>query len=520
MEGLMLARVLRDLSPQLPLRTLGWVFPDETTAALLLEGAGLSRTNLVLSYRPPQPVVFLSRERLRGDPRSPFQRFLANRVRGDLLAAEQLKLDRVIALHFSGETGFVDQAPTRLLFEVTGRNANLLVLDAGEGFSGRVVMAAREITGSRNRFRTIRTGGPYTPPPPYEKLDPRTLNADQARELAGVPIGRWRERLDGLGPLLSAELARRADLSPDQPPGEHWPEALAAVQAVTLDPTVSEGVMEGGAREAARSEKAANLRKALREPLEKRVTLLRNQLADVTRAEAGLTDAAQDREEADLLMAYTHTVTPGASSVLLSAFDGSGERPVALEPNLSAVQNAEKRYTRARRREDVYLRLAEREGPLRAELTEAEDRVRDLDLAPLEQLSALAAQVQSEKPEKSPYGTRFVTPSGLEAIVGRNNKENATLTHRIGRSMDFWFHAQGYPGSHVLVRSGARELDLPDILFAARLAAANSKARGSSNVPVDYTRIKHVWKPRGAPAGQVHYTDQKTVFVDGTLPGS
>jgi predicted ribosome quality control (RQC) complex YloA/Tae2 family protein len=35
---------------------------------------------------------------------------------------------------------------------------------------------------------------------------------------------------------------------------------------------------------------------------------------------------------------------------------------------------------------------------------------------------------------------------------------------------------------------------------------------------VDYTRIKHVWKPRGAPAGQVHYTDQKTVFVDGTLP--
>ncbi|GAA5440120.1 rqc2 homolog RqcH [Deinococcus caeni] len=518
MEGLMLARVLRDLRGHLPLRTLGWVFPDETTAALLLELPGEGRTNLVLSYRPPQPVVFLSRERLRGDPRSPFQRFLANRVRGDLLAAEQLKLDRVIALHFSGESGFVDQPPTRLLFEVTGRNANLLVLDAGEGFGGRIVMAAREITNSRNRFRTIRTGGPYTPPPPYDKLDPRTLSPEQARDLAALPIGRWRERLDGLGPLLSAELARRADLSPDQPPGDRWPQALKAAQSVAQDPTVSEGVMEGGAREAARAEKAANLRRALREPLEKRVTLLRNQLADVTRAEAGLTDAAQDREEADLLMAYAHTVPPGAASVLLSAFDGSGERPVALEPNLSAVQNAEKRYARARRREEVYLRLAEREAPLRAELAEAQARVQDLDLAPLDRLSALAAQVQSEKPEKSPYGTRFTSPSGLEVLVGRNNKENATLTHRVGRSMDFWFHAQGYPGSHVLVRSGPRDLDLPDLLFAARLAAANSKARGSSNVPVDYTRIKHVWKPRGAPAGQVHYTDQKTVFVDGTLP--
>ena len=238
----------------------------------------------------------------------------------------------------------------------------------------------------------------------------------------------------------------------------------------------------------------------------------------MTGVQTWLFRSARDREEADLLMAYAHTVPTGASSVTLPAFDGSGERPVSLEPQLSAVQNAEKRYARARRREDVYLRLAEREDTLRAELAEAEARVQALDTADLPDLEALSARVQQERPEKSPYGTRFTTPSGLEALVGRNNKENATLTHRIGRSLDWWFHAQGYPGSHVLVRSGGRDLDLPDILYAARLAAANSKARGSSNVPVDYTRIKHVWKPRGAPAGQVHYTDQKTVFVDGTLP--
>ena len=195
MEGLMLARVLRDLGPQLPARHLGWAFPDETTAALLLEGVG----NLVLAYRPPQPVLFVSRERLRGDPHNPFQRYLHNRVRGDLLRAEQLKLDRVVALHFAGETGFVDQPPSRLIFEVTGRNANLLVLEAGEGFAGRIALAAREITGSRNRFRTVRSGGQYTPPPPYDKLDPRDLGETEARSLAQVPLGRWRERLDGLG---------------------------------------------------------------------------------------------------------------------------------------------------------------------------------------------------------------------------------------------------------------------------------------------------------------------------------
>ncbi|SMB90831.1 Rqc2 family fibronectin-binding protein [Deinococcus hopiensis] len=516
MEGLMLARVLRDLGPRLPARNLGWVFPDETTAALLLDGVG----NLVLSYRPPQPVVFASRERLRGEARSPFQRFLSNRVRGDLLRAEQLKLDRVFALHFAGETGFVDQPPARLVFEVTGRNANLLVLEAGEGFSGRILQAAREITGSRNRFRTVRTGGTYTPPPPYEKLDPRTLTGGDARSLADLPLGKWRERLDGLGPLLSAELVRRSGLAASDVPGERWPQVLSALQSLVADPSVSEGVMHGGAREAARTEKAAGLRKALREPLEKRLTLLQNQLADVTRAEEGVEVAARDRAEADLLMAYAQTAEPGLASITLPAFDGSGEVEVSLDPQLSAVQNAEKRYARARRREDVYERLAEREPALREEWRGAQGRLAELDAAELEALEALAATLQAERPEKSPYGMRFTTPGGFEVIVGRNNKENATLTHRLGRSMDHWFHAQGYPGSHVLVRSGGKDLDLPDILYAARLAAAHSKARGSSGVPVDYTRIKHVWRPRGASAGQVHYTDQKTVFVDGTLPES
>ena len=100
----------------------------------------------------------------------------------------------------------------------------------------------------------------------------------------------------------------------------------------------------------------------------------------------------------------------------------------------------------------------------------------------------------------------------------RNEPLRDALTHRIGKSLDWWFHAQGYPGSHVLVRSGGKDLELPDILYAAQLAAAHSKARGSGNVPVDYTRIKFVWRPRGAAAGQVHYSDQKTVFVDGELP--
>ncbi|MGG6498390.1 UNVERIFIED_CONTAM: hypothetical protein NY603_36240, partial [Bacteroidetes bacterium 56_B9] len=82
-----------------------------------------------------------------------------------------------------------------------------------------------------------------------EKLDPRTMTAGDAQTLAALPPERWRARVDGLGPLLSAELARRAGLHVGEAPGERWEQTWAALQSLVTDPTVSEGLMEGGARE-------------------------------------------------------------------------------------------------------------------------------------------------------------------------------------------------------------------------------------------------------------------------------
>ena len=76
-----------------------------------------------------------------------------------------------------------------------------------------------------------------------------------------------------------------------------------------------------------------------------------------------------------------------------------------------------------------------------------------------------------------------------------------------------WFHTKGIHGSHVVVMCGGAPLSDETVIFAARLAAYNSKARSSSNVPVDYTPVKFVKKPNGAKAGMVIYTTNKTVFV-------
>ncbi|MBB6097721.1 putative ribosome quality control (RQC) complex YloA/Tae2 family protein [Deinobacterium chartae] len=514
MEGLFIARIVQSLQRRLPARAGGWAFPDETTAALLLEGVG----NLVFAYRPPAPALYFSDERLRGEASGPFQRMLASRAKGSLLSVEQLKLDRVVMLHFSGESGFVDTPPVRLVFELTGRNANLLLLDAGEGWEGRVIGAAREITSSRNRYRSVRSGSLYVPPPPYEKLDPRTATDTELAALAGVPIGRWHARVDGLGPSLSAELASRAALPLDQPPLKRLPEAVRALRGLVEDPSLRAGTLSEQARTVSRDERALGLRKALREPLEKRLTLLGNQIGDLERAREGALIALQEREWADLLMAYQHTIEPGLSEAVLPDFYGGEPVRIPLEPQLSALHNAEKLYARARRREEVLTRLEERAPELEAERARVAALLAEVEAADLERLEAMSRDLSERREEKSPFGQRFVSPSGFEVLVGRNNKENDYLTHRLGRSMDYWFHAQGYPGSHVLVRTGPRDLPLEDILEVAAIAAYHSKARNSGNVPVDYTRIKHVWRPRGAARGQVNYTQQKTVFVDPRLP--
>lgn len=515
MEGLFLSHLLEQLSARVPTSARGWVFPSETSAALFLEEMGF----LVLDYAPPTPALYFSRDKLQGEPRNPFQRFLVSKVQGNLTLAEQLKLDRVVAFHFSGARGFIDAPATRLLFEVTGRNANLLILEAGKGFSGKILMAAREITSSRNRFRTVRSGGLYTPPPPYEKLDPRALQESDLQVLQDQPLVKARDLLDGIGPTLLSELSRRSGIGLSEVVGDRIPQVHQAVKSLAKDPSVAQGSLSEQAKEASQAEQADALRKTLREALQKRLRVLSEQLQDVHRAEVGIQTAATERAWADLLMAYQHQVPEGASAVELPDFETGEPIHITLKPDQKVWQNADRLYARARKREDVYLRLMEREPQLLQEQQQLQNTLSQVQQAELPELKRLENVLGAETPDKGAVqvGGRYRI-GGFDVLVGRNSTENELLTHRIGKSMDHWFHAQGYPGSHVLVRSGGKELPFDVVLKVAALAAFYSKARNSGNVPVDYTRIKHVWRPRGAGKGQVHYTQQKTVYVDPALP--
>ncbi len=122
------------------------------------------------------------------------------------------------------------------------------------------------------------------------------------------------------------------------------------------------------------------------------------------------------------------------------------------------------------------------------------------------------AKRQNRK-KSQPIITEYKSREGYRILVGKNNMQNDYITCVLATKGDMWFHTKNIHGSHVVVLCGGEELSDETVIFAARLAAKNSKAAASDNVPVDYTPIKYVKKPNGAKAGMVIYTTNKTVYV-------
>lgn len=107
----------------------------------------------------------------------------------------------------------------------------------------------------------------------------------------------------------------------------------------------------------------------------------------------------------------------------------------------------------------------------------------------------------------------FISSDGYDIFIGKNNKQNDYLTLKLANKDDIWMHTKNIPGSHVIIKKKDNLVPQNTIVEAAKLAAYHSKAKLSSNVPVDYTERKNVKKPSGSKPGMVIYDFYNTVYV-------
>lgn len=102
----------------------------------------------------------------------------------------------------------------------------------------------------------------------------------------------------------------------------------------------------------------------------------------------------------------------------------------------------------------------------------------------------------------------------FQIVIGRKAKENDFISTQLGKAQDYWFHSRIYHGAHVLLRCFKKQTPTEELIeLCCRLAAGYSKAKNSLNVPVDYTQIRFVRKPRKSAPGYVTYSNFKSVYA-------
>ncbi|MBL8059568.1 MAG: NFACT family protein [Chthonomonas sp.] len=425
---------------------------------------------------------------------TPFLLALKKQLDGDRLdSIKQVDRDRIARLTFhSGLSLFV---------EMMGRHGNAILVEAG----GKQVAAAKWV-GAAQSIRPVLPGKVYESPPTDGSLSPF--------------IKKFPER------LAQAEAVFSGALTPFRSANGIYPIALGLVDEIRV-PSFAEAAGEWFA--AAESGRAIeHQRSALHAQLIRIATARREAVESLTRAADHAARAAEYQMLGELILAYGFQ-SPGAAQIDVTDYAGV-HRTIALQPDLTPPQNAEKWFRKARRAKDGIGEVRDQLVRQTEDLEEVERLLANLpnyeSMLEIEKARQFAesrhwlhkAGTPLKKEERPFSGYRvkeLAAPHGYTVFYGENAEANDYLTMRMGKPNDIWMHVRGNTSAHVLIPTHNRPDRVPHdvLMFGAEVSARHSPLKNSSMVPVDYTLKKYVRRPRGSAKGFVTYTNEKTLHV-------
>ncbi len=534
------------------------LLPDDLSLGLEIYGHG-ARHYLAASAHAELGRLLLSSEKLRRgvERESGMLLLLRKYVRGAILSAiEQPPFERVLRLGFDHP----EWGTTDLMAEIMGRHSNLILVDAG----GRVLDAVKHVSPDMSPVRPVQPNRPYTPPPAQSKLPAPELTEERLAAIlaAHEPDTQvWQalvRGVQGMSPLLAREISYRALGHGRIAAGAV--ERLAPLLAVTAEllAPLADGKWQpslaydgdepvayapyllrhrGTPRPVASMSQAIELYTAAaasadpyagaKRPVREAIAMARGRLVrrrealERSRAEAG--EAGEWRQWGEWILAYAHTITPGQAELLAETGESETLR-IPLDPDLSPADNAQACFARYRKAQRAAAGVAERLEEVDFGLRDLEQLETDLELAAsrpevdevraaLEEAGHVRVRRKRDRKVTKSQPLALPSPDGLTILVGRNSRQNDDLTFRRASSADWWFHARGVPGSHVIVRGAGQEVPRATVRRAAELAAYFSRARQDVSVVVDYTQRSHVRRiPKAAP-GLVHYNEERSIRV-------
>ena len=480
--------------------------------------------------------------------------------------------ERVVTLEFDtrDEMGFA--CTRRIVAEIMGKYSNLIFTDG----DGKIISALKTIDFTTSAQRQVLPGMRYELPPPQDKDNPLEVDFDRFAELYAAenpekPLDKFiLSRFCGISATVAREMAVIATRHTDTPlryatPEEAWrgfDAVISRIKEGNYQPTM---VYDGGQAveyafcpltqyqspvETRPFESASAMLDAYFETRDKE-SRIRQRAADVlrllTNAESRIKKKLDiqrgelaDCEKADIHKKYGDMITAnlwqlqrGMKQAEITDYEVWDEEReeygtviIDLDERLTPSANAQryyKKYTKARNAKVELARqieLGEAELAYIYTVFDALTRAETAnDLAEIRDelyRSGYASRMKGyAAPKKQPAPTvaKFRTTNGYLVYCGKNNLQNEHITHKLADRNDYWFHAKGVPGSHVVMVTNGEEPDAQDFTDAASIAAHYSKAAGGAQIPVDYLLVRHVRKVPGAKPGFVTYHTNWTAYV-------
>lgn len=488
-----------------------------------------------------------------------------------LVSIEQPDFDRIAIFEFEtyDEMGF----PCRrlLIAEIMGKYSNLVFADSEK----KIISVLKPVDFSTSTLRQLLPGMMYELPPKQDKLNP--LDATEEGFMSAFDIAEADKPADkfisgtflGISAVLAREVAFRASGKTDAllraidraslwsefsavinaiKHGEYFPCMVSRADGYPVEYSFVElrqygtevnlnhfdtlghmldAYFEGRDHDARIKQRAADILHLLTS-VEARIT---RKLA-AQRIELGECELGEKYKKwGDLITANIYMLSRGMKNVTLTDYsdmneDGEfGTCEIELDTRLSPSANAQRMYKKYTKSRTAKIELAKQIAIGEAELeyiytvfdslTRAETASDLAEIRAELHTSGYASKMKGYTPHKqsAPVYAKFVTDGGFTVLCGKNNVQNEYVTHKLAEKNDYWFHAKGVPGSHVVLVCGGNEPGDIDFTQAAEIAAFHSKAFGGHNIGVDYTLARNVKKPAGAKAGFVIYNTNWTAYV-------
>lgn len=564
MDGLSLYSAMNELNKRLAGGKIDKIQQTDKEELLLMVRSLGQTYRLLINASAADNRVQLTELKKQAPSEAPmFCMLLRKRIAGGkIVRFEQERLDRVLKISIETYNDLGDLSVFALYCELMGKHSNIILVNE----KGVIVDAIKHVGLGMSSVRFVMPGLEYSAPPAQDKQDPSKASADDfsmAMCMVGMSIAKaLSNAFFGLSPAVAAQLVARytdktectqlseaereelaerlaafyADMAQGKEKASAVLNALGETEAVypfaisgsgiKLYDSIGEALdslyINSDRREWAKRH-GASARKVLQnniERCEKKLALYADALNSGEQME-------KCRLYGELLTANLHSLKSGTDTAAVDNYYADPVERIAipLDRQLTPGENAQryyKKYQKLKAARDMA--IVQREQTL-SELNYLEGQLDNLTKCTAEnELSELIEELKEQGYIKRDKGGKkkmklaaskpmhFVSSTGADIYVGKNNRQNDELTLRFASPNDIWMHTKNIPGSHVIVK-GASEQDTATMTEAALLAAYYSRARGSENVAVDYTPRKYVKKPAGAKPGMVIYTTNKTAYV-------